>query len=423
MATASGTAPDTSTDVRDAAAASAGHGDLLQRWVDALAAIYPPADAEEWDQVGLHVGDPVGDLVTGVLVSLDVTPAVLDEARQRHADLVIAHHPLLFTPLRRLTPHTPPGRLALRAARQGCGVLVAHTNLDQAAQNTSHPAAAVLDLTSLRPVRPLSTDRTTGAVETGTVKIVTFVPRADTDAVVTAMAAAGAGQIGDYSECAFTTPGTGRFRPGPGADPHIGTHGRRQDVPEDRVEMVMRRGDIAAVVANLIAAHPYEEVPYDLYPLVTAPGEPSPKGLGLIGDLPQPVSLRAVADRLAHGLPAPGLRLAADDPSREVRTVAVCGGAGADLIDDLVPAGGPPLAEVFVTGDLRHHRALDALAMGLALIDAGHFATENPAMDTVVAALDGQREPFGLTAPIMRSAVLTDPWTAHPTTTRRDQDP
>ncbi len=407
MATRSGSWQDVWVSIEDrpAAGPTDRRGDGLDAWCVALATAYPHDHAEGWDQVGLHVGDPHADVVTGVLVALDVTEAVLDEAASLDANLVIAHHPLLFAPLHRLTPHTAPGRITLKAARQGCAVLAAHTNVDKAIDGTSHPAAEVLGLVERRPIRALLSDSSDDPV-----KIVTFVPSTHTDAVIRAMAFDGAGVIGDYTECAFVSSGTGTFRPGPSTVPHVGTPGERATVPEDRVEMVMRRVDVEAVLHHLREAHPYEEVPYDLYPLVPR-RQPEKRGLGVLGRLPEPLPIAEVARRLAEGLPSPHLRLAASDPDQRVRTVAVCGGAGDSLIIDLLPAGAvAPRADVFVTGDLKHHVTLDALTMGLSLIDAGHFATEDPAMDAVVTRLEAQRSSFELTAPIHRSRLNTDPW-------------
>ena len=380
-------------------------GDPLGAWMRGLSALYPPADAEAWDQVGLHVGDPTRDTVTGVLVALDVTEAVLDEADDLGADLLVVHHPLLFSPLRRLTPETASGRLALRAARQGCAILAAHTNVDKAADGTSHPAAAVLGLVDRRPIQPLPPP--------GRVKVITFVPTEHTDVVIDAMAAAGAGVIGDYTGCAFTTAGSGRFEPGDNADPHIGTRGQTEHVVEDRIEMEAPRDRVTHVLAALRQSHPYEQVAVDVVPLLDVGPLGASRGLGLIGRLPEPRSLAEVASALADGLPSPHLRLAAvdDDPTHEVTTVAICGGAGDSFIGSVIGADGRPTVDLFVTGDLKHHPTLDALTMGLSLIDAGHFATENPAMDDVATHLRAQAATMGLTAPVHRSTLATDPWT------------
>lgn len=383
-----------------------GPRDPLHRWLAVLHELYPPEEAEAWDAVGLHVGDPAADVVRGVLVCLDVTMATLSEARQVGADLLIAHHPLLFTPLARLTPERAAGRLALQAARDGIAVAAAHTNLDKAVDGTSHPAADVLDLQQRVPLRPLP--------PTPLHKLVTFVPADHVGAVLAALSGVGAGVIGDYEACAFRTPGTGSFRPTDAARPFVGDVGALNQVAEERVEVVVPAASAAAAMRALQQAHPYEEVAADLYPLISDPtANPSDKGLGLVGTLPEPLPLRAICRRLADGLPSPGLRLAAPDPDATVTRVAICGGAGDSLISDARRVG----AEVLITGDLKHHPTLDALTLGLPLIDAGHFATEDPAMDAAAERIAAAAANAGLRAVVTRSTTSTDPfrdWTAHP---------
>ena len=285
--------------------------DRLADWLALVDGMHPFRDAEAWDAVGLHVGDP-DDEVTGVLVALDVTAAVLDEAVEVGADLLLAHHPLLFRPLDRLTPATAPGRLALLAARLGVAVAAAHAHLDVAAEGTSHPAARVLQLRDLAPLRTV-----TGPPRA---KLVTFVPPEATEGVLEALSAAGAGVIGEYDACSFRLRGTGTFRPSAQANPHTGERGRINEVTEDRVEVVLPASAARRVVAALVAAHPYEEVAYDLYPLVDEPA--AGKGLGLVGTLPTPLPLGQVAARLRSALPSPGLRVAGD-LVRPVERVAV----------------------------------------------------------------------------------------------------
>ncbi|MEE8602340.1 Nif3-like dinuclear metal center hexameric protein [Euzebya tangerina] len=390
-------------------------GDGLHQWIAALDTAYPPADAAGWDAVGLHVGEARRDRVTGVLVTLDVTDAVLDEAAQLGADLIIAHHPLLFAPLERLTGATAAGRLALRAARQGCAVLAAHTNVDSAGDGTSHPVARILGLVDTRPIQPLP-----AAAADAPMKLVTFVPAAATDAVIDAMSSAGAGQIGEYSGCAFVAPGTGRFTPGEGASPAIGEVGETEEVAENRIEMVLRAGEVDVVVQELIDAHPYEEVAYDVVPLRTTATSSQgrldafadgAKGLGRRGRLPEPRTLADIAETLRTQLPSPHLRLAAADATTWVSEVAICGGAGDSMIPSLIDPAGTPTVDLFITGDLKHHVTLDARTMGLAVIDAGHFATENSTMDVVLERLESIRTLLSLTAPLHRSTVSTDPWT------------
>jgi dinuclear metal center YbgI/SA1388 family protein len=364
-------------------------------WLELVHGLYPPADAASWDHVGLQVGDPEAP-VERVLVCLDVTGAVVDEAAEGPPTLVLAHHPLLFRPLASLTPATASGRTALRAARAGVAVAAAHTNLDvaQDGAGTSDPVAACLDLEDQRPL-------TTSLRDGGRCKLVTFVPPEALDVVVDAMADAGAGVIGDYERCSFRVRGTGSFRPTEGADPYSGEVGAVAQEDEWRVEMEVPRGRASAVVRALHAAHPYEEAAYDLLPMV----EGAEVGFGRVGRLPEPTSLAEVAQRIREQLPAPHLRFAGD-PQRRVSSVACVGGAG----DGLIPAALGAGVDVYVTGDLRHHVTLDALEQGLALIDAGHHATEAAAMPAWRRRLQDAASAHGLAATVVASKVETVPW-------------
>jgi dinuclear metal center YbgI/SA1388 family protein len=370
--------------------------DTVQDWVELVDAEYPEGDAASWDEVGLHVGDP-DDPVTTVLVALDVTPAVLDEAVSAGAELVFAHHPLLFRPLSRLTPTTASGLLALRAAREHIAVLAAHTNLDVAVPGTTDPIVDALGLVEVHPLDPARAEAPT--------KLVVFVPTESTSAVIAALAEAGAGTIGEYEECSFRVTGTGTFRPSAVADPTVGEREQRNEVIEDRLEVVVPTARLASVRRALVEAHPYEEVAYDVYPLLMPPAEGGGKGLGRIGRLPEPLPLRAVADRLAVALPSPHLRLVGD-PDRRVERVAACGGAG----DSYVVAAHRAGADVYITGDLRHHVSLDALTVGMSLIDAGHYATEAAALPAAMARLEIAARTRGLSARLLRSHVRTEPW-------------
>jgi hypothetical protein len=250
----------------------------------------------------------------------------------------------------------------------------------------------------LADVAPLTTELRDGE----RCKLVTFVPPEAVDAVLDAVAAAGAGRIGAYERCSFRVRGTGTFRPLAGADPYSG-QGIGADAEEDefRVELELPTGRAGAVVRALLAAHPYDEVAYDLVPLLDG----ATVGFGRTGRLPTPTPLAEVAARLRDRLPAPHLRYAGD-PDRPVRTVAVVGGAG----DSLLPAALAAGVDVYVTGDLRHHVTLDALAQGLALIDAGHHATEVAAMPAWIDRLRAGARDRALIAPVVASSVSTVTW-------------
>jgi dinuclear metal center YbgI/SA1388 family protein len=372
---------------------------VLADVVGVLDALYDPRGAQSWDAVGLVTGDP-DQPVRRVLLAVDPVQEVIDEAVDWRADLLLTHHPLLLRPVHGVATTHPKGRAVTALVRAGVALHVAHTNADVADPGVSDALGSALGLTDLRPLRP----------EAGvpTDKFVTFVPADAVDRVVDALAAAGAGRIGAYDRCAWTTEGTGTFTAGPGARPAVGEVGRREIVPETRVEMVLPTAQRREVVAALRATHPYEEPAFDLVPLAALPGR---RGLGRVGRLTETVPLAAFADAVAAALPrtAAGVRVAGD-PEAPVRTVAVCGGAGDDLFDEVRASG----ADAYVTADLRHHPASEALAHGgPTLVDCSHWATEWPWLrDAERLLLDGLG-PGADTVDTRVSETVTDPWTAY----------
>jgi dinuclear metal center YbgI/SA1388 family protein len=348
--------------------------------------------AEEWDNVGLQVGDP-GATVERVLVALDPGCAAVAAACDRGAQLLVTHHPLLFKPLRRLSPDDPVGRVVWQAVRGGVAILSAHTNLDVAADGLNRWLADRLELNNASPLQPL-----VGRL----LKLVVYVPEGYDEAVAAALFDAGAGRIGKYDHCSFRTAGIGTFRPGEGTTPFTGTPGQREQVRELRLETVVPQRRLPKVLEKLFKAHPYEEVAYDLVPLAnTLPGF----GLGRIGSLATTLPLGAFAARVKTALSCQSLRVVGD-LQRAVGKVAVCGGSGAGLISEAQRQG----ADVLVTGDVKYHEARLAEDFGLALIDAGHFATERLAVEELVSRLgaeavargweleirghDGEQDPF-----------------------------
>jgi hypothetical protein len=278
---------------------------------------------------------------------------------------------------------------------------VAHTNADSARPGVSDALARVLGLTDLEPLsahpaEPLD-------------KVVTFVPHDDAEAVIDALAAAGAGEIGDYARSAWTARGTGTFLPGTGARPAVGEPGRVETVPETRVEMVLPRAARSRVVAALRAAHPYEEPAFDLLELASWS---SPRGIGRVGSLPEPATLAAFADVVAAALPhtPQGVRVAGERDAL-VQRVAVCGGSG----DSLFPAVRATGADVFVTADLRHHPASEAREEAVGgppyLVDVAHWASEWPWLHGCAERLAGEASARGATVETRVSERRTDPWT------------
>ncbi|MGQ0842524.1 MAG: Nif3-like dinuclear metal center hexameric protein [Sporichthyaceae bacterium] len=358
---------------------------------------YDPRWAASWDAVGLVCGDPAAS-IRKVLFAVDPVAAVVAEACEWGADLLVTHHPLFLRGVHGVAATTPKGRVVHRLLTHGCALLVAHTNADAAADGVSDALRTAL---GLPPGRPL-------AVETveHLDKLTTYVPHADADALLDALAAAGAGAIGAYDRCAFAAAGTGTFRPLEGAQPRIGSIGAVETVAETRLEMVLPRHRRAAVVAALRAAHPYEQPAFDVVETVSPPGE---VGIGKVCELPEPETLRAFLERVRRGLPATagGIRVAGD-LERQVRRVAVCGGAG----DSLLKAAGAAGADVYLTADLRHHPASEHVeGAGPALVDVAHWASEWPWLDRAAAALRA-----GLRADTVEtrvSTLVTDPWTFH----------
>jgi dinuclear metal center YbgI/SA1388 family protein len=360
---------------------------------------YDPRWAASWDAVGLVCGDP-DEPVERVLLAVDAVPETVDEAVRMRAQLLITHHPLLLTGVHGVPANDPKGALVHRMIRAGVAHFVAHTNADVADPGVSDALARRLRLVSVRTLEAQQDEPMD--------KLVVFVPTAAAQRLIDALAAAGAGTLGDYERCAWTSEGLGTFRPVRGATPAIGQLGRVEHVAETRIEMVVRRRDAAAAIAALRAAHPYEEPAFDL--LSQAP-LPSRRGTGRIGELTTPMTLREFTTHAASHLPATvwGVR-AAGDPRREVRTVAVCGGSGGSLAEQARTAG----ADVFLTADLKHHPAVEAVAEhgggGMALVDAAHWATEAPWLDAVSDRLAGG---FGTTVVVQVSRRVTDPWTLH----------
>lgn len=362
-----------------------------------LDALYPLALAEDWDMVGLAIGSRSRP-VAKITYAVDCTAEVVAEARAWGADLLITHHPPFLRGLRAVDSGQPKGRLVADALAAGLTVVVAHTNADVPRFGVVEALAEVVGLRDRRPLRPqpLALD-----------KIITFVPADHVDAVIDALAGAGAGQIGAYERCAFTSTGEGTFRPTTDADPYLGRIGETAQVAETRVEMVLDRSRRRAVRAALLAAHPYEEPAYDLLELAGFPG--ADVGLGRVGQLEEPTTLRELAERLAASLPAtPRGLLISGEADRVVSRVAVQAGAGDDLLDEARLAE----SDVYITSDLRHHPTSEALAWpdAPALIDVSHWAAEWTWLPVVQRKLDealGDRR-----VPSYVSTLCTDPWTA-----------
>ena len=365
----------------------------LREIVDLVHGWYPPETADSWDAVGLVAGDPAA-AVGKILFAVDPAPEVADEAAAWGADLLVVHHPLFLKPVHGIATTTPKGRTISSLAAAGCALLTAHTNADRAVDGVSDAIGRALGLTDLTPL--------TGASGPAMDKLVVFVPAEKADHVRDAIAEAGAGAIGDYDRCTFSTTGEGRFRPLEGADPAIGSVGNVEVVDEVRIESVLPRSRRTTVVRAMLAAHPYEEPAYDVLELAD-PGV-AEAGVGRIGSIRE-TTLQHFAEHVGHALPetAHGVRVAGH-PDRTVRRVAVCGGAGDFLLDTVRGTD----ADVYVTSDLRHHPASEFREHeGPALVDVAHWAAEWTWLPVVQAKLV---EALGDTVDTRVSTIRTDPW-------------
>ncbi|THF75630.1 Nif3-like dinuclear metal center hexameric protein [Cohnella fermenti] len=329
-------------------------GETIVQYVEKLA---PKHYAVPDDRIGLQVGS-VRKEVKRVLVALDVNAEVAEEAAALGAELIVAHHAPIYRPLKHLQTDTPSGALMASLLRHDIAVYVAHTNLDTADGGMNDWMAEALGLEGRGVLEEVHTDKL--------FKLVVFVPQEHAEAVRAALFGAGAGWIGNYSDCSFNVEGTGTFLPREGAEPFIGKPGKRESVAEVRIETVVPDSVRKAVVRAMLKAHPYEEVAYDLYPMDL---KGRTFGLGRVGALPEPESLDEFAERVKQALQVPFVRVVGRG-DRPIRKVAVLGGSGSRYIGHARFAG----ADVLVTGDIDYHTAQDAEAMGLAIVDPGHNA-------------------------------------------------
>ncbi|MCL6620728.1 MAG: Nif3-like dinuclear metal center hexameric protein [Syntrophobacterales bacterium] len=324
-----------------------------------LDAAWPFAWAAPGDRVGLQVGSPQQE-VARLLVALEASEAVVAEARELGADLLLTHHPLLYAPVTEIREDRPAGRLLAQILRAGLAVVACHTNLDVAPGGLNDYLAARLGLTQAAPLSLQGRDPW--------LKLVVFVPLGYEDRIRAALFDDRVGVIGRYSHCSFAARGQGTYLPEEGARPWRGQVARLERAEEVRLEVILPQSRAAAAVARMIAAHPYEEVAYDLYPL----DNPAPPlGYGRVGDLAAPCPWAGFRDRLPEIFPVRGVRLWGEPPP-EVTRVAVCGGSGGELIAAARDQG----AQVFITGEVRHHQAVPGDYRHFVVLEVGHFASE-----------------------------------------------
>jgi len=328
--------------------------------MEIMETIAPRHLAFNWDNVGLLIGDE-NVSINSILVALDIDSDVVDEAVELGANLIITHHPVIFSPLKSVNIKNSRERIIHRIISHNINVYSAHTNLDRAEHGINDFLANIFDLTETTHLAEIFKEKL--------YKLAVYVPEGYEDKVREAMTDAGAGHIGNYRCCTFNIKGQGTFMPLKGSSPFIGSNDKLEHVREVKIETVISSNKLPFILEKMLQAHPYEEVAYDVYPLLNCKNK---YGIGRAGYLKNAMSLRELCFKVKDMLSIDSLNVTGD-LDRKVRKAAVCSGSGGDFISAAYDLG----CDVYITGDIKYHDACDARDMGLCIIDAGHFATEN----------------------------------------------
>ncbi|MEH7303943.1 Nif3-like dinuclear metal center hexameric protein [Neobacillus drentensis] len=351
----------------------------------------PKGFAMEGDKIGLQIGR-LNKKVERIMIALDVLENVIDEAIEKNVQLIIAHHPLIYRPLKNLLTDTVQGKMIEKLLVHDIAVYAAHTNLDVAKGGVNDLLAEALELKDTEVLVP--------TVDTKLKKLVVFVPASHAETIRNVLGNAGAGFIGNYSHCSFSSNGTGRFLPGENTNPFIGEAGRLEEVDEVRLETIVPEPILKKTITAMIKAHPYEEVAYDVYPLENK-GEVL--GLGRIGKVHE-MTLGEFAEKVKQALEVSHVRVIGD-LSAKVKKVAVLGGDGNKYFMNAKYQG----ADVYVTGDIYYHTAHEAAMQGLNMIDPGHNV-EKVMKKGVTAILQKMCQDSGFTVEIFPSEENTNPF-------------
>lgn len=346
--------------------------------INVLEELAPLAYQESYDNSGLLVGAADQEL-SGVLVSLDVTEAVIDEALERKCNMIVAHHPLIFSGLKSLTGKNYTERIVMKAIRKDIAIYAIHTNLDNMLQGVNAKICERLRLQNSRILAPVSNTL---------YKLFTYVPTAHAAMLQEALFAAGAGAIGNYDECSFATEGVGTFKPNANAQPTIGVAGgERESVAEIKLEVLVSLDKKGQILNALFAAHPYEEVAYELIALQNTH---QTVGAGMIGKLPQPIPPLEFLQLVKKQMKTACIRYT-ELPEKNIETVAVCGGSGSFLLSKAMVAK----ADAFITADFKYHQFFDADGKIL-IADIGHYESEQFTIELIVDILNKKFPNFAL---------------------------
>ncbi|MGC4101996.1 Nif3-like dinuclear metal center hexameric protein [Ferruginibacter sp.] len=354
--------------------------------VQYLETIAPPSLQESYDNAGLITGNAQSPC-TGIIISLDATEAVVQEAIEKKCNLVVAHHPIVFGGLKKITGRNYVERTIITAIKNDIAIYAIHTNLDNVLEGVNGKIADKLGLINRRVLAPKKDQLK---------KLFTFVPAAHAEKVRSAIFAAGGGQISNYSECSFNTNGSGTFKAGAGTDPFVGNIGERHTEEETRIEVIFPAWLEKPVLNAMTAAHPYEEVAYDIIPLDNTSKN---VGSGLVGDLPAPVEEKEFLQNLKTHFNLSVLRHTALT-GKPVKKVALCGGAGSFLTGAAIASG----AGFYISADIKYHEFFDANGR-LVIADIGHYESEQFTIDLLFEVLS---EKF-LNFAVLKTSLNTNP--------------
>jgi dinuclear metal center YbgI/SA1388 family protein len=342
--------------------------------ISAIERVAPSNYQESYDNSGLLVGDANAE-VSGVLVCLDVLETVVEEAHNLGINMIVAHHPIIFSGLKRLTGRTYIERVVIKAISYGIAIYAVHTNLDNVLQGgVNERIGQQLGLENTKILAPKA-----GLIR----KLCTYVPTASADAVRAALFAAGAGQIGAYSSCSFNMQGVGTFLANESANPYVGQRGELHREAEEKIEVLFLEQQQSAIIKALLSAHPYEEAAYDIIKLENTAAE---VGAGLIGQLPKPVPVAEFLQTLKQKMKVGCIKYTA--PHKDtISTVALCGGAGGFLLRQAIGKQ----ADIFITADYKYHEFFDAEGK-IIIADIGHYESEQYTIDLLAELLSKQFE-------------------------------
>ncbi len=325
--------------------------------INVLEDFAPLAYQESYDNAGLIIGNKNSE-TNGALLCIDVTEEIIDEAIKKDANLIVSHHPIVFSGLKKITGKNYIERIIIKAIKHDIAIYASHTNIDSVIGGVNSKICEKIGLKNCKILSPISN---------GLQKLVTFVPEDHADKVRTALFNAGAGNIGEYDSCSFNTKGEGSFRASDNANPFVGEIGKLHTEPEIRIETIFPKSIKSKIINSLLSNHPYEEVAYDIYPLENKYNK---IGIGMIGELEISEDELPFLNRIKDIFNAKSIRYT-NFLNKKIKKVAVCGGSGSYLLNNAITSN----ADIFITGDYKYHQFFDAEGK-IIIADIGHYESE-----------------------------------------------